>query len=111
MNKSGLTLIEKGWGASNPSYRHFCTSGFIPDAATDQANSLDELQRVSANKENAARIHVMNGAVDVSELAKKLNKPCLVLHCEGDRVSPLEEGRRKDGSFDPRGSFCSPERK
>tara|TARA_B110000438_G_C15777608_1_gene634786 strand:+ start:842 stop:1156 length:315 start_codon:yes stop_codon:yes gene_type:complete len=104
-------LIEKGWGASNPSYRHFCTSGFIPDAATDQANSLDELQRVSANKENAARIHVMNGAVDVSELAKKLNKPCLVLHCEGDRVSPLEKGRRKDGSFDSRGSFCSPERK
>ena len=36
----------------------------------------------------------MNGAVDVSELAKKLNKPCLVLHCEGDRVTPLEEGRR-----------------
>jgi len=53
----------------------------------------------------------MNGAVDVSELAKKLNKPCLVLPCEGDRVSPLEKGRRKDGSFDPRGSFCSPERK
>jgi hypothetical protein len=59
-------LIEEGWGASNSFYRHFFTFGFIPDATTDQVNSFDELQRVSANKENAARIHVMNGAVDVS---------------------------------------------
>ena len=36
----------------------------------------------------------MNGTVDVSEIAKQLKIPCLVLHCEGDRVTPLNEGRR-----------------
>ena len=35
----------------------------------------------------------MNAKLDVSELAKQVRVPTLVLHCEGDRVSPLDEGR------------------
>lgn len=35
----------------------------------------------------------MNSTVDVTELAKQVNVPTLVLHCIGDRVAPIEEGR------------------
>ena len=35
----------------------------------------------------------MNSQLDVTELAKQVRVPTLVLHCKGDRVAPLEEGR------------------
>jgi pimeloyl-ACP methyl ester carboxylesterase len=31
--------------------------------------------------------------VDATELAKTVSVPTLVLHCVGDRVAPIEEGR------------------
>ena len=35
----------------------------------------------------------MNIHLEATELAKQVRVPALVLHCEGDRVAPLEEGR------------------
>jgi class 3 adenylate cyclase/pimeloyl-ACP methyl ester carboxylesterase len=86
--------IRDGWGSTNPVFRHFFTSNFIPDAPPDIANSFDELQRVSCSPVNALRLWTMNARVDVTELAKEVRVPTLVLHCTGDRVSPLDEGRR-----------------
>lgn len=85
--------IRDGWGSTNPVFRHFFTSNFIPDAPLEVANSFDELQRVSASTENALRIWEMNASVDVTELARQVRVPTLVMHCTGERVSPLDEGR------------------
>lgn len=90
----GGTMIRQGWGSPNQAYRHFFTSNFIPDATIDQTTSFDELQRVSVSPENALRLWEVNGDVDVTELARKITVPTLVMHCEGDRIAPLEEGRR-----------------
>ncbi len=87
------TMIEQGWGSPNPAYRHFFTTAFMPDATAEQTESFDELQRISITPKNAMRIWEMNGKVDVTELAKQIKVPTLVLHCEGDRMAPLEEGR------------------
>jgi class 3 adenylate cyclase/pimeloyl-ACP methyl ester carboxylesterase len=90
-----LTLtIRDGWGLPNPVFRHFFTSNFIPDADPEVAANFDELQRVATSPENALRLWQMNAVIDASDLAKQLTIPTMVLHCEGDRVSPLEEGRR-----------------
>jgi len=94
MHEIGRTMIRQGWGSPNPAYRHFFTSNFIPDATTEQAANFDEMQRISSTAENAERIWDMNGSIDVTELAKQVTAPTLVLHCQGDRVAPLEEGRR-----------------
>ena len=89
-----LTMtIRDGWGSPNPVFRHFFTSSFMPDAPPEIAASFDELQRMATSTENALRLWEMNARVDVSELAKQVRVPTLVLHCEGDRVAPLEEGR------------------
>jgi class 3 adenylate cyclase/pimeloyl-ACP methyl ester carboxylesterase len=89
-----LTMtIRDGWGSPNPVFRQFFTSSFIPDAPPEVAASFDELQRMATSTENALRLWEMNARVDVSELAKQVRVPTLVLHCEGDRVAPLEEGR------------------
>jgi len=94
LHEAATTMIRQGWGSSNPGYRHFFTEAMMPDATAEQKSSFDEFQRVATSPENAARIHEMNGSVEVSELAKSLKVPTLVLHSEGDRRVPLEEGRR-----------------
>ena len=89
-----LTLIIRdGWGSPIPVFRHFFTSNFIPDAPPEIAASFDELQRIATSPTNALRIWDMNTQLDVTELARKVRVPTLVLHCKGDRVAPLEEGR------------------
>ena len=94
LHETAQSLIAAGWGSNNPAFRTFFTSSFIPDATVQQASSFDELQRVSTSAKNGARIQQMNATVDVRELAKQLKIPCLVLHCEGDQITPHDEGRR-----------------
>lgn len=55
--------------------------------------SFDELQRIATSAGTALRLWEMNSAIDATELAKKVGTPTLVLHCVGDRVAPIEEGR------------------
>ncbi len=92
--EAAKTMIAQGWGSPNPAYRHLFTSMFIPDATAGQAESFDELQRISTTPENAVRIFDMNAHVDVSDLASQVSVPTLVLHCEGDSRVPIAEGRR-----------------
>ena len=86
--------IRDGWGSPNPIFRHFFTSVFMPDATPEVAASLDELQRIATSPANALRLWDLNAGLDVTELARKIRVPTLVLHCKGDRVSPVEESRR-----------------
>lgn len=89
-----LTMaIRDGWGSPNPVFRHFFTSNFIPEATPEVAASFDELQRIATSPENALRLWQMNAAIEVTELAKQVRVPTLVLHNVGDRVAPLDEGR------------------
>jgi pimeloyl-ACP methyl ester carboxylesterase len=65
-------------------------SGTCSDAQTAW---FDELQRASCSGEHAARSRAVRYAVDVSDLARTITVPTLVLHCRGDAVVPLDEGR------------------
>ena len=90
----GLTMmIRDGWGSPNPVFRSFFTSSFIPDAPPEIPASFDELQRIATSPENALRLWEMNAQVEVTALATQVRVPTLVLHCTGDRVAPLQEGR------------------
>ena len=85
-------MIRDGWGSPNPVFRHFFTSYFIPDATPEIAASFDELQRIATSPANALRIWEMIAQLDVSQLAKQVRVPTLVLHCKGDRMAPLRGG-------------------
>ncbi|MEP2532070.1 alpha/beta fold hydrolase [Shimia sp.] len=91
--ETACRMIRDGWGATNPIFRQFFTSSFAPEVGPDLQKAFDELQRVSVSPDNALRIFEMNGLMDVSEDAKKLTVPVLVLHAVGDRVAPASEGR------------------
>jgi len=89
-----LTLIRLGWGQDNPAFRQMFTSGFLPEGTHEQMEWFNELQRVSASAENAARIREAVYNFDVSPLLKDVACPTLVLHCMGDAVVPFREGQR-----------------
>lgn len=94
LHEATTSMIRQGWGSPNPVYRHLFTESMMADATTEQKRSFDEFQRVATSPENAARINDMNASVEAIELARKVSVPTLVLHCEGDRRVPVEEGRR-----------------
>jgi class 3 adenylate cyclase/pimeloyl-ACP methyl ester carboxylesterase len=97
MCRAAQTMIRHGWGSANPAYRHLFTETFMPDTTPDQKRCLDELQRITATAVNAERIWHMNAVVEVSELARQVRVPTLVLHCRGDQMCPPAEGKRMAG--------------
>jgi pimeloyl-ACP methyl ester carboxylesterase len=88
-----LRMIRIGWGKDHPAFRQVFTSLFIPGATREQVEWFNELARISASPENAARLSAGFDQLDVRELAPKVRVPTLVLHATGDLRVPYEEGR------------------
>ena len=89
-----LTLVRLGWGQENPSFRQLFTSQFIPGGTKEQADWFNEMQRVSASPEDAARNLAAAGDADVTALLSKVSVPTLVMHSRHDARVPFEAGRR-----------------
>lgn len=88
----GAMMIRDGWGSTNPVFRHFFTTTFIPEAGQEFSASFDELQRIATAPDAAMRLWQMNGEIDATALARQVRVPTLVMHCIGDRVTPISEG-------------------
>ena len=91
--EAGAMMIRDGWGSNNPIFRHFFTSAFVPEAPPAIAANFDELQRVATSPGSALRLWEISSRMDVTAIARDVHVPTLVLHCEGDRIAPIEEGR------------------
>jgi pimeloyl-ACP methyl ester carboxylesterase/DNA-binding CsgD family transcriptional regulator len=89
-----ISIVRIGWDRPSPAFRRAFTTLFIPDATPEQMAWFDEMQRMSATGEMAARLRRARGAVDVSDLASQLSVETLILHARDDAVAPFEEGRR-----------------
>jgi pimeloyl-ACP methyl ester carboxylesterase/DNA-binding CsgD family transcriptional regulator len=87
------SLIRGGWGSENPAFRQLFTSLFLPGASPEQARWFNELERVSATPEVAARVVEACDLIDVTEDAQRVRAPTLVLHARGDARVPVAEGR------------------
>jgi pimeloyl-ACP methyl ester carboxylesterase len=87
------TLVKQGWGADNPAFRQMFTSLLIPTANKEQADAFNELQRLSASPECAARYLETVGDLDVLELLSQVKAPTLVMHVRDDSLVPSKLGR------------------
>jgi len=87
-----LKLIEVGWGQDNPAFRQLFTNQFFPNATPDQIRSFNELQRMSCEAPQAARIVRAFSDIDASEHLAQVRCPTLVLHTRGDMCAPFDEG-------------------
>jgi class 3 adenylate cyclase/pimeloyl-ACP methyl ester carboxylesterase len=87
------TLVRKGWGADNSAFRQLFTSLLMPTANKDQANAFNELQRLSASPECAARYLETVGNLTVADLLPQVKAPTLVMHARDDALVPIKLGR------------------
>src|ERR1051326_3042996 len=94
-----LTLVRLGWGKDNPAFRQLWTSLYAPDATPEQAQSFNDLQRVSTSPENAVKLLTEMGNINVVPLLRQVRVPTLVLHCRDEAGVPFEEGRKLAGTI------------
>ncbi len=87
-------MMEQGWGQDNPAFRQAFTTMFMPSATKDQMDWFNELQRITASPENAARLTGVAGNIDVVDLLPRISVPTLVLHCREDSMVPFDRGRK-----------------
>lgn len=90
-----LTLIRKGWGRDTPAFRQVITSQFFTSEADPALVAyFNELQRVSADPETAARYHqACHARGDGRDLFRQIRVPTLVIHCRDDLAVSADEGR------------------
>jgi pimeloyl-ACP methyl ester carboxylesterase/DNA-binding CsgD family transcriptional regulator len=86
-------LIQVGWGTEEAMFRQVFTSGFMPGASLEQQQSFNDMMRISAPAETAARVYRAFGEIDVQEEARRIACPCLVAHAREDLRVPFAEGR------------------
>jgi pimeloyl-ACP methyl ester carboxylesterase/DNA-binding CsgD family transcriptional regulator len=86
-------LAEMGWGKSDPAFRQFFTSQFIPGGTQEQHHWFNELERLSTSPANAARFMREFNTIDVVRLLPQVRCPTLVLHSRRDVRVPFDEGR------------------
>jgi RNA polymerase sigma factor (sigma-70 family) len=89
-----IDLMRVGWGGTVPAFRQVFSSIFIPTAGEEQKRWYDEMQQASSSGEIAARLWRSRTQIEVSDTARRITQPALVVHARHDRAVPYEEGRR-----------------
>jgi pimeloyl-ACP methyl ester carboxylesterase/DNA-binding CsgD family transcriptional regulator len=88
-----LELTRLGWGQENTAFAQVWSATFQPGGSLDHLRSWAEQMRHATSPETAVRLLDIGWRVDVSEGARKLKCPVLVIHPERDCAVPLAEGR------------------
>jgi DNA-binding winged helix-turn-helix (wHTH) protein/pimeloyl-ACP methyl ester carboxylesterase len=88
-----VDLARVGWGTQNDSFREIFARQFVPDAQSDEIVWFNNQLRMTTNSTNAPLLEGAFHELDVSDLARQVVTPTLVLHAVGDRAVPFEEGR------------------
>jgi len=99
-------LVRQGWGQDNPAFRQMFTSRMMPSATAEQMQWFNELQRITTSPENAVRLRLAMGEIDVVSLLPQVSTPTLVMHAREDAVAPFDGGR-KMASMIPGARFVS----
>ena len=92
-----LELTELGWGQENHAFLQIWASQFQPGGSLEHLRSWSEQQRAATSAENALRLLRVGWNVDVTQTARRLKCPVLVIHVDGDAVVPIEEARMLAG--------------
>jgi pimeloyl-ACP methyl ester carboxylesterase/DNA-binding winged helix-turn-helix (wHTH) protein len=88
------TLMRLRWGRDDPSFRQMFAAEFIPGAGDEQKRWFNDLCRVSASAEGAARFYRAFGQVEATALLSQVVAPTLVLHATEDKRVPIEQGQK-----------------
>lgn len=87
-------MMSAGWDEDYPSLRDLIAETIIPGASREQRQLYAQEMRGMISPENLGRYRNVVDSMDVTELLPKVQAPCLVLHSKGDRMQPVEQGRK-----------------
>jgi len=90
-------LAGIGWSSRDELFRENFARHFVPDAGQAEIGWFNEQLRTTTTPENAPLLESAFHGLDVSDLARTVQVPALVLHATEDRAVPFEEGRRLAG--------------
>ena len=88
-----LELIEQGWGNEEPAFRQVFTSLMVPGGTAEQWRWFTDMMRRATSPQTALRILRLWQTLDVSDVARQVRCPTLVLHARRDAIVPYEEGK------------------
>lgn len=88
-----LDMLRLGWSDPDSAFMRAFATQFQPEGGLDHLDSWCELQRRATTAENAAALTRIMFDIDVSDAARRITAPTLVIHPERDAVAPIEEGR------------------
>ena len=94
-----ITLVAKGWGRDDSSYRNLFSRALIPGATMAERDAFDEFQRKTVSAANAARYLETFADIDVRHRLDAIQCPTLVMHARGDQRVPVEKGAELAGSI------------
>lgn len=92
-----VDLARVAWGTSSPTFREVFAKQFVPGAAPEEIGWFTEQLRLTTDEVNAPLLEGAFHDLDVSDLARQVRTPTLVMHAVGDEAVPFEEGRRLAG--------------
>lgn len=92
-----VDLARVAWGTSSPTFREVFAKQFVPRAAPEEIGWFTEQLRLTTDEVNAPLLEGAFHDLDVSDLARQVRTPTLVMHAVGDEAVPFEEGRRLAG--------------
>ena len=87
-------LIRVSWGADEPSFQRIYNARFMPDGPIEQWRAFDELQKRTTSPENAVQLWESFQLDDVTETARSLRVPTLILHARHERLHPYENAEQ-----------------
>ena len=86
-------MMNAGWDDDYPSLRDLLAQIIVPTASEEERRQYAEDMGNMISPENISRYRDVVDHVDVTPLLPHVKAPCLVLHCRGDRMQPIEQGR------------------
>jgi pimeloyl-ACP methyl ester carboxylesterase/DNA-binding CsgD family transcriptional regulator len=92
-----LELTQLGWGKENHALLQIWAAQFQPGGTLEHLRSWSEQQRAATSAEMAVRLLEIGWNVDVTQAARRVACPALVVHAERDVVVPVAEARRLAG--------------
>jgi pimeloyl-ACP methyl ester carboxylesterase/DNA-binding CsgD family transcriptional regulator len=92
-HETHIRLMELGWDSADSSFRQVFATQFMPDADLDAIRAFNDMMPLTSSAQNAAKIYLTNGGIDVQAEARQVRCPTLVVHGTRDVNVRFEEGR------------------
>jgi len=87
-------MMRTGWDDDYPSLRDLMADVIVPGASLEDRLQYARDMKDMITPENMGRYRDVVDSVDVTGLLSQVRAPTLVIHSKGDRMQPIEQGRK-----------------